>query len=76
MSAVFDDGDEKTLRRSSLCLKGARHFAESEVSTLLSCRFIAASCLGCLLKVHFLIFMFEQMVYEWALLHYFFLLFF
>lgn len=30
-SAVFDDGDEKTLRRSSLCLKGARHFAESEV---------------------------------------------
>uniref|UniRef100_W5K820 AT-rich interaction domain 4B n=1 Tax=Astyanax mexicanus TaxID=7994 RepID=W5K820_ASTMX len=27
---VFDDGDEKTLRRSSLCLKGARHFAESE----------------------------------------------
>lgn len=33
MSAVFDDGDEKTLRRSSLCLKGARHFAESEVSS-------------------------------------------
>lgn len=31
-SAVFDDGDEKTLRRSSLCLKGARHFAESEVN--------------------------------------------
>lgn len=29
--AVFDDGDEKTLRRSSLCLKGERHFAESEV---------------------------------------------
>lgn len=29
---VFDDGDEKTLRRSSLCLKGARHFAESEVN--------------------------------------------
>lgn len=28
---VFDDGDEKTLRRSSLCLKGERHFAESEV---------------------------------------------
>ncbi|NXV14843.1 ARI4B protein, partial [Cepphus grylle] len=27
---VFDDGDEKTLRRSSLCLKGERHFAESE----------------------------------------------
>lgn len=38
MSAVFDDGDEKTLRRSSLCLKGARHFAESEVSTVPPCR--------------------------------------
>lgn len=37
MSAVFDDGDEKTLRRSSLCLKGARHFAESEVSIVLPC---------------------------------------
>uniref|UniRef100_A0A3B3QRD0 Tudor domain-containing protein n=1 Tax=Paramormyrops kingsleyae TaxID=1676925 RepID=A0A3B3QRD0_9TELE len=33
-TVVFDDGDEKTLRRSSLCLKGARHFAESEVSLL------------------------------------------
>lgn len=31
MVTVFDDGDEKTLRRSSLCLKGERHFAESEV---------------------------------------------
>jgi len=30
--AVFDDGDEKTLRRTSLCLKGERHFAESEVN--------------------------------------------
>lgn len=30
--SVFDDGDEKTLRRTSLCLKGERHFAESEVS--------------------------------------------
>ncbi|XP_052352686.1 AT-rich interactive domain-containing protein 4B-like isoform X4 [Oncorhynchus keta] len=29
-TVVFDDGDEKTLRRSSLCLKGARHYAESE----------------------------------------------
>lgn len=29
--SVFDDGDEKTLRRTSLCLKGERHFAESEV---------------------------------------------
>lgn len=32
LASVFDDGDEKTLRRSSLCLKGERHFAESEVS--------------------------------------------
>lgn len=31
--SVFDDGDEKTLRRTSLCLKGERHFAESEVSS-------------------------------------------
>nr|XP_013800910.1 PREDICTED: AT-rich interactive domain-containing protein 4B isoform X3 [Apteryx mantelli mantelli] len=30
LNEVFDDGDEKTLRRSSLCLKGERHFAESE----------------------------------------------
>ncbi|XP_041704021.2 AT-rich interactive domain-containing protein 4A [Coregonus clupeaformis] len=29
-TVVFDDGDEKTLRRTSLCLKGERHFAESE----------------------------------------------
>lgn len=28
--AVFDDGDERTLKRSSLCLKGGRHFHESE----------------------------------------------
>ena len=28
---MFDDGDERTLRRTSLCLKGERHFAESEV---------------------------------------------
>lgn len=28
---VFDDGDERTLRRTSLCLKGGRHFNESEV---------------------------------------------
>ena len=27
---VFDDGDERTLKRSSLCLKGGRHFHESE----------------------------------------------
>uniref|UniRef100_A0A3B3DUH4 Tudor domain-containing protein n=1 Tax=Oryzias melastigma TaxID=30732 RepID=A0A3B3DUH4_ORYME len=31
-TVVFDDGDEKTLRRTSLCLKGERHFAESEVT--------------------------------------------
>ena len=30
--AVFDDGDERTLKRSSLCLKGGRHFDKSEVS--------------------------------------------
>lgn len=30
--SVFDDGDEKTLRRSSLCLQGEKHFHESEVS--------------------------------------------
>lgn len=29
-AAVFDDGDERTLKRSSLCLKGGRHFHESE----------------------------------------------
>ena len=29
--AVFDDGDEKTLRRTQLCLKGDKHFEESEV---------------------------------------------
>ena len=29
--AVFDDGDERTLKRSSLCLKGGRHFDKSEV---------------------------------------------
>ena len=27
---MFDDGDERTLKRSSLCLQGARHFHESE----------------------------------------------
>lgn len=27
---VFDDGDITTLRRSALCLKSGRHFAESE----------------------------------------------
>ena len=29
---VFDDGDERTLKRSSLVLKGGRHYHESEVS--------------------------------------------
>lgn len=52
-SAVFDDGDEKTLRRSSLCLKGARHFAESEASIVLSCSFMLPSSLRFLSKVHF-----------------------
>ena len=33
-SSVFDDGDVKSLRRGSLCLKGDRHFNESEVSML------------------------------------------
>ena len=28
---VFDDGDERTLKRSSLVLKGGRHYHESEV---------------------------------------------
>ena len=32
LAVVFDDGDERTLKRSSLCLKGGRHFHESEVS--------------------------------------------
>lgn len=31
---VFDDGDERTLKRSSLCLKGGRHYHESEVGLL------------------------------------------
>ncbi|CAN8022658.1 unnamed protein product, partial [Ixodes persulcatus] len=31
-TVVFDDGDETTLRRTSLCLKSGRHFAESEAS--------------------------------------------
>ena len=30
--SVFDDGDERTLRRTMLCLKGEKHFVESEVS--------------------------------------------
>lgn len=34
---VFDDGDERTLRRTSLCLKGERHFAESEVRQWWTC---------------------------------------
>lgn len=29
-TVVFDDGDEATLKRSSLCLKSGKHFAESE----------------------------------------------
>ena len=29
--SVFDDGDENTLRRTQLCLKGEKHFVKSEV---------------------------------------------
>jgi hypothetical protein len=29
-TVVFDDGDERTLKRSSLVLKGGRHYHESE----------------------------------------------
>ncbi|RUS84764.1 hypothetical protein EGW08_007448 [Elysia chlorotica] len=29
-TVVFDDGDERTLRRTQLCLKGDKHFTESE----------------------------------------------
>uniref|UniRef100_A0A0L8GVL4 ARID domain-containing protein n=1 Tax=Octopus bimaculoides TaxID=37653 RepID=A0A0L8GVL4_OCTBM len=29
-TVVFDDGDERTLRRTQLCLKGEKHFVESE----------------------------------------------
>ena len=29
---MFDDGDEKTVKRSNLVLKGTRHYNESEVS--------------------------------------------
>ena len=31
---MFDDGDEKTLRRTQCVLKGEKHFIESEVSIL------------------------------------------
>ncbi len=30
-TVVFDDGDENTLRRTQLCLKGEKHFVKSEV---------------------------------------------
>lgn len=52
--AVFDDGDEKTLRRTSLCLKGERHFAESEVwsvcnvCNVMCCLCFVACALTCL----------------------------
>ncbi|XP_017464305.1 PREDICTED: AT-rich interactive domain-containing protein 4A-like, partial [Rhagoletis zephyria] len=29
-TVVFDDGDERTLKRTSLCLKSGKHFAESD----------------------------------------------
>ena len=32
--SVFDDGDENTLRRTQLCLKGEKHFVKSEVRIL------------------------------------------
>ncbi|CAN7993811.1 unnamed protein product, partial [Ixodes pacificus] len=35
-TVVFDDGDETTLRRTSLCLKSGRHFAESEASAFMT----------------------------------------
>lgn len=31
---MFDDADERTLRRTQLCLKGDKHFMESEVKKL------------------------------------------
>ncbi len=31
-TVVFDDGDENTLRRTQLCLKGEKHFVKSEVN--------------------------------------------
>ena len=32
---VFDDGDERTLRRTNICIMGERHFQEDEVSKYL-----------------------------------------
>ena len=29
-TVIFDDGDERTLKRTSLCIKGEKHFNESE----------------------------------------------
>jgi len=44
---VFDDGDEVSLRRSSLCLQGARHFKESQVQTLHTHSMYCLSTLQC-----------------------------
>ena len=32
--AVFDDGDEKTLRRTNVCVMGQKHFLEDEVRNI------------------------------------------
>ena len=37
-TVVFDDGDENTLRRTQLCLKGEKHFVKSEVSYVVGYR--------------------------------------
>ena len=54
---VFDDGDERTLKRTSLCLKGEKHFNESEVcipKLLTSAKMLTKSTLhGCLMNIHF-----------------------
>jgi hypothetical protein len=32
--AVFNDGDERTLRRSQICLKGAKHYGDETLDTM------------------------------------------
>ena len=39
LHTVFDDGDERTLKRSSLVLKGGRHYHESEVCVCMYVRY-------------------------------------
>ncbi|ERE78426.1 AT-rich interactive domain-containing protein 4B [Cricetulus griseus] len=53
-TVVFDDGDEKTLRRSSLCLKGERHFAESEKHLIASMK-ITVNVFSLMIVLHFLL---------------------